>query len=77
VKDPTPTGRKSSVIYVLSCLDCIFEYFGMTGNHATLREEQHRNDVISFHNKREKLGFDLWSSREEIEEALKMEEERK
>ncbi len=49
----------------------------MTGNHATLREEQHRNDVISFHNKREKLGFDLWSSREEIEEALKMEEERK
>ncbi len=36
---------------------------------------QHRNDVICFHNKREKLGFDLWSSREEIEEALKMEED--
>jgi hypothetical protein len=73
VKDPTPTGRKSSVIYVLSCLDCKYEYFGMTGNHATVREEQHRADVINFHNKREKLGFDIWMSREEMMEAWETE----
>jgi hypothetical protein len=31
--------------------------------------------VINFHNKREKLGFDLWCNREEIEKAMKTEED--
>ncbi len=49
----------------------------MTGNHATEKEEQHRADIINFHKKREKLGFDIWISHEEMMEAWATEVDQK